>query len=249
MTTSALAGSERALSAAVEALGADGVAALLPYLQSAAFAPLAAAGPEGCRGRRRRPPRASRRGDRRRSARARQAAPRSCARRCPDRAPRARPYTILTPPPASTGATSASTIWPTPRGRGSSSRLVVAQLPRLTQAVSHARLGAGLAPVRPRLRDAARNRLHERRAALEPRPDGRQHPLLPASGSVRSRRGRPRARSTRSRARSSRPCCSACCSSSPSPRSRSSCPSPPAARAPCSGSWPGSCSPPLSCWS
>jgi uncharacterized membrane protein YbhN (UPF0104 family) len=39
MTTASLAGTERALRAAIDALGADGVAALLPYLQSAAFSP------------------------------------------------------------------------------------------------------------------------------------------------------------------------------------------------------------------
>ena len=39
VTTATLAGPERALAAAVAALGAEGVAALLPYLQTAAFSP------------------------------------------------------------------------------------------------------------------------------------------------------------------------------------------------------------------
>jgi uncharacterized membrane protein YbhN (UPF0104 family) len=39
MTSASVVGNERALAAAVDAIGADGIAALLPYLQSAAFSP------------------------------------------------------------------------------------------------------------------------------------------------------------------------------------------------------------------
>ena len=45
-----------------------------------------------------------------------------------------------------------------------------------------ARRDSGAAAVRPGLRDAARDELHEPRAALELRPHGRERPLLPAAG-------------------------------------------------------------------
>ena len=61
---------------------------------------------------------------------------------------------------------------------------LVAQLPRVTQAVST--LGSVPHPdaVRARVRDAARDRLHERRPAVEPRAARRQHQVLPAPGPV-----------------------------------------------------------------
>ena len=66
----------RALAAAVAALGAEGVAALLPYLQTAAFSPSLRRALKAAEGRRRRAPQARRRGGRRRAAGAREAAAR-----------------------------------------------------------------------------------------------------------------------------------------------------------------------------
>ena len=84
---------------------------------------------------------------------------------------------------------------------------VFAQLPRVSQAI--ATLGSVPAKLPfPGLRHAARHRLHEPRAPVQPRADGDQHSFLSTSGN-RARRPRSlQARSTRSRARSCRPSCS-----------------------------------------
>ena len=66
------------------------------------------------------------------------------------------------------------------RGCWVAAGFVVAQLPRLTQAASTLGSVAARLPFGPV--SCARDRLPEPRDALEPRPDGGQHPLLPAPG-------------------------------------------------------------------
>ena len=63
-----------------------------------------------------------------------------------------------------------------------------------------ARLGAGAPRVPARVRDAARDELHEPGAAVEPRAHGDQHPLLPAAGDPADGGRHRTARSTPSRA-------------------------------------------------
>ena len=88
--------------------------------------------------------------------------------------------------PSSSSATSTSTscrtICKTRRGTGSWPRPSLPSSTRLLQAALDPRHRPGPAGIRAGLRHAARDRLHERRAALGVRADGRQRPLLPAPG-------------------------------------------------------------------
>ena len=100
-----------------------------------------------------------------------------------------RPRPSSRPPPTSTGAQVRDRLRgrfvgvdrPRPRPRPA---------PAADAGARHARLGAGAAPARPRLRAPAGDRLHERRAAVEPRAHGGQHPLLPAPGPLGADGGR-----------------------------------------------------------
>ena len=148
------------------------------------------------RARPRRAARAGRRGRRRRGAGAAAAAP-GHARLDPPRraagARRRRPR--LRRSPASTSPSSPSSLhdaswWLVAVG------FVVAQLPRLTQAVVDARRLTGPPAARPGVRAAARGLLRQPRHPHRGRPRGRQHPLLPAPRRA-ARRGAGRRRARR----------------------------------------------------
>ena len=155
-----------------------------------------------------------------------------------DRAARASPRTRSSAPRAASTGTSSGR----PSRDASWAWIAVRVRRRAAAAVDpggrHARLGAGPAAVRPGLRDAAGDGLHERRAAVEPRADGGQHPLLPAPGALA-----PTAVASgvidSFASTSSRRCCSPSCWSSPSRRSRSTCRSLRRRAGRCSGSLVG----------
>ena len=187
--TASLVGNERALRVAVDAVGADGVAELVPYLQAAAFSTSL-----------------------RRQLRAasldvdelREQAAAAVGIEPPEVVKLRRvtkwaavqlallvlaAYTIIDAASgvdwdevASTVA-DASWAWIAGASRGRAAAAADA-------GGRDARLGSGPAPVRPGVRDAAGDRLHERRAPVEPGADGGQHPLLPAAGPLGAHRRR-----------------------------------------------------------
>ena len=189
VTTASLAGSERALRSATEALVADGLVELLPYLQEAALSPQL-----------------------RRQLKAtetdvddfRDEVVAATGIEPPDPVKLRRvtwwsavqlallvfvSYTIID---AASGVD-----WGEVRSSVADSAWgwIVAGIargaaPALDAGADDARVGSRQPSLRPGLHDATRNGLHESRAAVEPRPDGRQHPLLPAAGALPADRGR-----------------------------------------------------------
>ena len=180
-TTASLAGQDRAVGAALESLGPEGLAALAPYLQPAALPP----------GLRRSLEAADVEADELRDRVA------AAAGVEPPELVKLRRVTWWTPRPGrvarprdddrARGARRPRPGRARRHDRGRGVELARARLRRRAAPADHpvaldAWVGARAAAVRPRLRDAARNGLHEPRPALELRADGGQHPLLPAPG-------------------------------------------------------------------
>ena len=221
VTTATAAGTERAVAAAVESLGADGVAELLPYLQSAALrTPLRkavkAAGLEMD------------------DLRAEVAT--AVGAEVPDLVKLRRltwwtviQVTLLVLAAGAVLAGASNVDWaelrqrPRRRDLGlDRARVRGRAAPAADPGRLDARLDRGAAPVRAGLHEGADDLLPEPRDAVEHRPHDGQHPVLPVPGPLRCGGGHGRARSTRSSARSSSSRCSGCCSCSPRRPSTSS---------------------------
>ena len=192
--TAAVAGSERAIAAAAASLGADGVTSLLPYIQEAAFGrklrqalKLAEIDPDDLRAQ---------------AAEAVGSEPPELVRL---RRVSLRTFiqVVLLVFAASVVISAASDVdWSEMQTAMENAAWgwIAPGIRDRPAAALHAghrnpRLRPDQAALRPRLRDAAGNRLHEPRAAFEPRAHGGQHPLLPAAGhdaSDRDRLGRHR---------------------------------------------------------
>ena len=188
-TTAVLAGPERARRRGASPRSATtGVAALLPYLQAGAFGvplrqALKAARRSTSTSCARPPPRPSAPRSPSSSACAASPGGRSSRSRCS----RSRVWTVL----AALGGLDYGQLRESLDGASwwwVAAGFVIAQLPRLTQAVSTLGSVPARLAFRPGLRDAARDRLHEPGAAVEPRAHGGQHPLLPAPGHPADRR-------------------------------------------------------------
>ena len=204
---------DTAVASAHDALGNDELVALLPFLQSAALAAQSASRGQGRRRQHRRAAQGGGRGGRRRRARSRQAAPGYAGEHPPSRA-------------AATRCKRDHHLLRRARHRRAARGVRVGIDPAADRRVRgrpgapadaghlDAGFGARADAVRPRLHDAARDMLHERRAAVRRRTHGAQHPVLPAAGRRARHGGRLRRGRLASWATWCRRCCwGRCCSS------------------------------------